>query len=29
MLRRLDDERPIRRLGVTRRQLFNESIDRH
>lgn len=27
MLRRLNDERPIRRLGVTRRQLFNE-IDR-
>ena len=27
ILRRLNDERPIRRLGVTRRQLFNE-IDR-
>jgi transposase len=27
MLRRLNDERPIRRLGVTRRQLFEE-IDR-
>src|ERR1700757_4068913 len=27
MLRRLNEERPIRRLGVTRRQLFNE-IDR-
>jgi hypothetical protein len=24
MLRRLNDERPIRRLGVTRRQLFDE-----
>lgn len=27
MLRRLNDERPIRRLGVARRQLLNE-IDR-